>query len=338
MLSSSSGQISMSSQQQQQQQQHFEQVITEQKWEQQEQFRQTTQTTSNDLPSHPTPVISGWIQAEEEQTKKPSKPMRQQKPVEKEEMPPPPPPPMPPPQLPASVMETAVDLKMSIAPEEKENPGEEARKQRAQELVQTALAGKVNQAKDHLSDNHKQRDAQVMEARAKMLQEVASLRSDVEAPSEEDEFNSTSQERAAEKAKQERQRELAEIAEMRKCNWENIVSSTDGQPRHTPSRTPDPDLEDARNTIRHAAARWQEREQSTQVRYGTPPSGRTTPSRRIGNLFKKGSDHWSMEDEDFPAPPTDIIEMEVTLPLPAPPPRDSSRDVMMEYAGKRRNS
>ena len=33
----------------------------------------------------------------------------------------------------------------------------------------------------------------------------------------------------------------------------------------------------------------------------------------------------------FPAPPTDI-EMEVTLP--APPPRDSSKDVMMEYQRK----
>ena len=339
MLSSSSGQISMSSQQQQQQ--HFEQVITEQKWEQQEQFRQTSQTSS-DHQSQITPVISGWIQAEEEQSKKPNKPARQQKPTEKEEMPPPPPPPIPPPQLPASVVETAADLNLLPSrPKEQgeealEDPGEEARRQRAQELVQTALAGKVNQAKDHLSDDHKQRDAKVMEARAKMLQEVASLRSD--APAEEDEFNSTSQERAAERAKQERNRELAEIAEMRKCNWENIVSTTDNlQPRHTPSRTPDPDLEEARNTIRHAAARWQEREQSTQVRYGTPPSGRTTPSRRIGNLFKKGSDHWSMDDEDFPAPPTDIIEMEVTLPLPAPPPRDSSREVMMEY-GKRRNS
>ena len=71
------------------------------------------------------------------------------------------------------------------------------------------------------------------------------------------------------------------------------------------------------------------------MRIGTPPSGRNTPSRRIGNLFKKGSEHWTMdgddeEDLEFPAPPTEI-EMEVTLP--APPPRDSSKEVMMEYGG-----
>ena len=360
LLSSSSGQISMSSSKQ------FQQV-TEQKWEVQQhhqqhqhckQEEQINEISNND---QSLPLISSWIKAEEEQSKKPIKPTRTIKADHaREEMPPPPPPPMPPPQLPLSGMEAAPPVedpvKTQSLPSQMINDNEEdERKQRAQELVQVALAGKVNQLKDNLTSSggeDKQRDAKVLEARARMLQEVASLRcSEVTMPSssttttaagEDDDYNSTSQERAAEKAKQERNRELAEIAEMRcRTNWEDVVSSTACNVDVQQTRqTPDPDLEEARNTIRNAAARWQEREQSTQkVRYGTPPSGRTTPSRRIGNLFKKGSDHWSMDEqgmeEEFPAPPTDI-EMEVTLP--APPPRDSSRDVMMEYAGKRRNS
>ena len=170
-----------------------------------------------------------------------------------------------------------------------------------------------------------------LEARSKMLQEVASLRPADSTSSDTEDDCVTSQEKAADKAKQERNKELAEIAEMRcRANWQQLTSSGEA----AKSSRMDPELEEARKVIRNTAAKWQERER---VRYGTPPSGRNTPSRRIGNLFKKGSDHWSMENEeyeDFPAPPTDI-EMEVTLP--APPPRDSSKDVMMEYSdsGKR---
>ena len=351
LLSSSSGQISMSSSKQ------IQQVTTEQRWEvQQHQYcKQEEQIHEISNNEQSLPLISSWIKAEEEHCKKPAKPSRTMKADNaREEMPPPPPPPMPPPQLPLnSGTETGVEEPVKACqsvPPQRSND-ENGRKQLAEELVQVAFAGKVNQLKDNLGVNNaedKQRDAKVLEARARMLQEVASLRSSDDtttataAAGEDDDFNSTSQERAAEKAKQERNRELAEIAEMRcRTNWEDVVSSTACNVDVQQTRqTPDPDLEEARNTIRNAAARWQEREQSTQkVRYGTPPSGRTTPSRRIGNLFKKGSDHWSMDDhgveEEFPAPPTDI-EMEVTLP--APPPRDSSRDVMMEYAGKRRNS
>ena len=178
-----------------------------------------------------------------------------------------------------------------------------------------------------------------LDARSKMLKEVASLRTDTASEDEEDNFG-TSQEKAAERAKNERNRELAEIAEMRcRSNWQDTVSQHEHQSRGTPTKSVDPELEEARKTIRNAAAKWQEREQTTgqKVRQGTPPSGRTTPSRRIGNLFKKGSDHFTMEgdDEDLPPPPTDI-EMEVTLP--APPPRESSKDVMMEYGGKRKPS
>lgn len=189
-------------------------------------------------------------------------------------------------------------------------------------------------------DNSKEKaviSSEFLEIRSKMLQEVNSLRTDTDnddSKQDDDDDFSTSQEKAAERAKKERNRELAEIAEMRcRSNWQDIGNvGVTSDSRGTPNRSLDPELEEARNTIRNAAAKWQEREQSQQkTRYGTPPSGRNTPSRRIGNLFKKGSEHWSMDaddEEEFPAPPTDI-EMEVTLP--APPPRDSSKDVMMEY-------
>ena len=200
---------------------------------------------------------------------------------------------------------------------------------------------------------------EVLEARSRMLQEVASRRelTPTSATSDDDNEFTTSQEKAAERAKKERNKELAEIAEMRgRTNWQEVVTSSvdqTGRSRATPTpRTPDPDLEEARTTIRNAAARWQEREQGTcgsnkPPRFGTPPSGRNTPSRRIGNLFNRDSDHWKMEatgggeaggaedtEEDFPAPPTDI-EMQVSAPAPAtppPPPRDSSKEVMMEYS------
>jgi len=179
-----------------------------------------------------------------------------------------------------------------------------------------------------------------------MLQEVASLRTTDENSDSSEDFI-TSQEKAADSAKTERNRELAEIAEMRcRSNWQAKPESQ--LCKSGSNKSLDPELEEARNTIRNAAARWQEREQSqSKTRYGTPPSGRTTPSRRIGSLFKKGSDHWSMDDtpgddpegpgddEDRlpPPPPTDVV-VETEVALPAPPPRDSSKDIMMEYSGK----
>ena len=200
---------------------------------------------------------------------------------------------------------------------------------------------------------------EVLEARSRMLQEVASRREltpTTSVTSDDDNEFTTSQEKAAERAKKERNKELAEIAEMRgRTNWQEVVTSSsdqNGRSRATPTpRTPDPDLEEAKTTIRNAAARWQEREQSSKPRFGTPPSGRNTPSRRIGNLFNRDSDHWKMEatggggdagavedtEEDFPAPPTDI-EMQVSTTIttapatPPPPPRDSSKEVMMEYS------
>lgn len=193
----------------------------------------------------------------------------------------------------------------------------------------------IKDTRQELSDVNskvKQDNNDFLEVRSRMLQEVASLR--VEDDDSSEDF-STSQEKAADQAKLERNRELAEIAEMRRrSNWQG---SADSQIcRSGSNKSLDPELEEARNTIRNAAAKWQEREQKHQkIRYGTPPSGRTTPSRRIGSLFKKGSDHWSMDDapgddEDLLPPPPSDIEMDVSLP--EPPPRESSKDVMMEYS------
>ena len=225
---------------------------------------------------------------------------------------------------------------------------EQEKIERVKELDEIKHAAKVHQRQRQVRNKSECEDdgssfkpsSEVLEVRSKVLQEVASRREITPTSSDEDGY--TNQERAAEKAKQERNKELAEIAEMRtRTNWQDVVvaSATDVQSRATPTRTPDPDLEEARTTIRHAAARWQAREQKEQPRYGTPPSGRNTPSRRIGKLFDRNSEHWNMESadddfEEFPAPPTDIemVGDPVGMPLPAPPPRDSSRDVMQEYA------
>ena len=224
---------------------------------------------------------------------------------------------------------------------------EHERIQRAKELDEIKQAAKVHHVqrqskKSECNDDLDKPSVEVLEARSRMLQEVASRREDT--PTSEDDFV-TSQEKAAERAKQERNKELAEIAEMRnRTNWQDVVA-TDVQSRNTPTRTPDLDLEEARTTIRNAAARWQERELK-QPRFGTPPSGRNTPSRRIGNLFNRGADHWSMEadnDEEFPDPPKEEFpdpptEIEMQVSLPAPPPRDSSKDVMMEYGSNGNNT
>ena len=105
-----------------------------------------------------------------------------------------------------------------------------------------------------------------LEVRSKMLKEVASLRApDTESEVENDSIQeenledsgefSTSQERAAERAKKERNKELAEIAEMRcRANWQEMVQ-TDPNPPQSRSRSVDPELEEARNHIRTAAAK-----------------------------------------------------------------------------------
>ena len=108
-------------------------------------------------------------------------------------------------------------------------------------------------------------------------------------------------------------------------------------------KTPDPDLDldEARTSIRSAAMAWQERDRASsraethdQQQQQRGSSSTPTPSRRIGNLFSRNSDHWQMQDYDdeFPAPPT-AEEVGVGANLPAPPPRDSSKDYMMEYRG-----
>ena len=264
-----------------------------------------TQVQSNSTILEAAPVLSGWLAAEVEPKKVE---------VDKNEEP--------------SVKSDQPDLTSNekiVEDDNRSNPAVPA-------AIKEAPAAKI------IVDNK-----DFLEVRSKMLQEVASLRNEQDDDSSED--FSTSQEKAADLAKNERNRELAEIAEMRcRSRFEQVSSAADSGPlcKSGSNKSIDPELEEARSTIRNAAAKWQEREQSQQKsRYGTPPSGRNTPSRRIGSLFKKGSDHWSMDDapgdqdeDQLPPPPTEI-EMEVSLP--APPPRDSSKDVMMEYSdGKRK--
>ncbi len=245
------------------------------------------------------------------------------------------------------------DTKQAFAKRTSSTEREDAAKiQRAQELEVVAQVGRQQrQTVNEEEEQHlKQKDLEHLEARARMLQEVASLRSEIE-PVDDDGI-CTSQEKAAERARSERNRELAEIAEMRnRTNWDSVVGGHDQQRQS--GRTPDPELEEARKTIRNTASKWQEREANFGKRIGTPPSGRTTPSRRIGNLFNRDSEHWKMDsgaggdadiedddddDEPLPAPPSaeDIAENSNNVMSdayqPLPPPRDSSKDFMLEYS------
>lgn len=149
----------------------------------------------------------------------------------------------------------------------------------------------------------------------------------------------------AEMEETERKRRAREIQELTgsrmKKNWND--QATGEEDRRPPMKTPDPDLDldEARTSIRSAAMAWQERDRASsraenhdQQQQQRGSSSTPTPSRRIGNLFSRNSDHWQMQDYDdeFPAPPT-AEEVGVGANLPAPPPRDSSKDYMMEYRG-----
>merc|ERR1712008_406728 len=84
-----------------------------------------------------------------------------------------------------------------------------------------------------------------LQVRSRMLQEVASLRTEDDESSED---FSTSQEKAADLAKIERNRELAEISGMRcRSNWQ---SNTENQLCKSGSnKSLDPELEEARNPL-----------------------------------------------------------------------------------------
>ena len=127
-----------------------------------------------------------------------------------------------------------------------------------------------------------------------------------------------------------------------------MSSANNGQ-----NRTGVMDLEEARANIRGAASAWQEREkQKTTAGEKGKQAPPAVPTRRIGNLFSHNSSQWRMEpdeeDEPFPAPPSQeevnnnqlfeeylndcySSEDQGRSGTPAPPPRDSSKDYMMEY-------
>ena len=175
------------------------------------------------------------------------------------------------------------------------------------------------------------------------LQEVANIRSATDRLED-----VTDAEERAKFEKECRSRELQEIAALRKPKWEEVVSSANGGQ----NRTGIVELEEARSNIRGAASAWQEREKQKTEGMGKQPPA--VPTRRIGNLFSHNSSQWRMETEEqeeepFPEPPSQeevnnnqlfeeylndcfsSEEHQARSGTPAPPPRDSSKDYMMEY-------
>ena len=164
--------------------------------------------------------------------------------------------------------------------------------------------------------------------RSRELQEIAKARSQMNWEHKEDEETQLSE-------KDKRNLELNQIKNLRSgSKWDHHDHVEDERPS---SKTPDPDLIEARNNIRNTSAVWQQREehqQQQQQLQRTP-----IPSRRIGNLFNKSSDQWDDDDDDFPAPPPDQppvsdVEDVEDFNQPPPPPRDSSRGYMMGYKQK----
>ena len=217
---------------------------------------------------------------------------------------------------------------------------EEAEKlQRSKELELVASA-RANSNWDEDGDDEMRREQSSTKSE---LCELAAIRSNSDKWEE-----VTDAEERARMEKEVRSRELLEITATRaKPNWEKIVSTSHSS---SAAKSHEMELEEARATIRGAATLWQEREmaQNKQRAENRPP---VVPTRRIGNLFSHNSNQWRMDDdeEEFPAPPT---QDEVNNALfeeylndcykedqeasggrgtPAPPPRDSSKDFMMEF-------
>jgi len=79
-----------------------------------------------------------------------------------------------------------------------------------------------------------------------------------------------------------------------------------------------------KSRVRNTAQSWKEREQSASRE--PEPKSTPTPSRKIGNLFRRDSDYWKLSDsmESLPLPGPELTE-------PPPPPRQSSRGKIEEY-------
>lgn len=215
--------------------------------------------------------------------------------------------------------------------------------QRAKEL-EIIASTRAQASWDNPSSDQEQEAAHRAAMKNRELMEVANIRSAADRLDD-----VTDAEERAKFEKECRSRELQEIAAFRKPNWEDVVSSANnGQ-----NRTGVMDLEEARANIRGAASAWQEREkQKTTAGEKGKQAPPAVPTRRIGNLFSHNSSQWRMEpdeeDEPFPAPPSQeevnnnqlfeeylndcySSEDQGRSGTPAPPPRDSSKDYMMEY-------
>ena len=125
----------------------------------------------------------------------------------------------------------------------------------------------------------------------------------------------------AEQLRQERSEELKEIAKLRS----NSFSQEPLEDREAVTGTPELESDEVRGRVRGTAAIWQERERSAGREGGR--STCTTPTRRIGSMFKRDPEYWGREEE-LPAPPSDV---EADSANPPPPPRQSSRGKVEEY-------
>jgi len=111
-------------------------------------------------------------------------------------------------------------------------------------------------------------------------------------------------------------RTLAESEEVRadSAAWED----SDQVDPYTVQEPGEPD--EAGGRVRETTALWDRREKS-----GSRERSVSTPTRRIGSMFRRDPEYWAAEDEDLPAPPPEEILN------PAPPPRQSSRGKVEEY-------
>lgn len=139
----------------------------------------------------------------------------------------------------------------------------------------------------------------------------------------------------AETLRHERREELREMVKLRG----DSINDTDTAVHETERArgTPEFDTDEVRGRVRGTAAMWQQREQSAGRDHNRSVASResrsacTTPTRRIGSMFRRDPEYWGSEEEDLPAPPEELTAPPVDASNPPPPPRQSSRGKMEEY-------
>lgn len=172
----------------------------------------------------------------------------------------------------------------------------------------------------------------IKDSRTRELQAIAELRSKRAADAWEAERSS---EKVLEATRDQRAKELQEIASMRsQNNWDEVNAEVrakadksqviqeqrqldQGQNEPLPQpvqRNPnDLDIDEMISSFQDVAASWQQRESEPQPSDNQAQRTAEVPSRRIGNLFKR--------------PPAQTGE---SPHVPPPPPRESSKDYMMD--------